>query len=490
MEQMNNNNTNFPNISIHQFQEILQNLKSLTNLYCQSHEEKKLIYNYKTKQFFCPSCLLKSQNLEKSEVLDLKLFLNKNYMKNLLSNLTKCLASKNPKINTSLYKNLQNFLSDFKFTLKRCYEEIYASLKGDYEKASEQIDKIMMGINLDSLTMRSEEAIKALKEFVNHSNNLINIETFTKIVDTHEILENLAEINDPLFEDLPSLMKFQKEKLENLENLCNFTKNSISSLFTLDLDFTIIRSNYNLGLKSIVLKEDLKNLKSNMYYGNVLMDSKNVHQSTVYCFPDYINMINFFQFDSFENFKYFSGHSKQLPCLICGVYNVVFNGYLYARKEPYLSSNTIVRINLESLKIENEKVLEDFMPQETINGWSLYNTHFFLANKEDIFIIYGSGNKETLQTMKLNPVTMEIEKKFEIGLKKLGFDAIFFDGRSINVIQGNKITFKYDLYREIREEMNIIFNAPYSHYNLYYCAQEKSLWALYPKSLSIYELKF
>jgi hypothetical protein len=374
--------------------------------------------------------------------------------------------------------------------LKKSFDELFFSLKSDYERATEEIDQILMGLNLDSLAIRSQEGMKTLKECLISSQNLINLETFSKITDIKEILDNLKEINYPLFEDANNLLKFQKEKLETFEHLFQITKTNISSLFAMDLDFAKIRTSYTLTLKSIAIKEDLKNLKSNMYYGNVLMDSKLINMNTVYCFPDYINISAFFQFEGLENFKHFLGNQKNLPCHICGVYNIVFNGYLYARKEPYISSNTIVRICLDSLKIENERILDDFLPQETINGWSLYNSHFFLANREDIFLIYGSSNKETLQTIKINPITLEIEKKYEIGLKKMGFDAVFFDGRSVNVIQGNKITFKYDLYREQREEMNIMFNAPYSHYNLYYCAQQKALWALYPKSMALYELKY
>ena len=482
----------FPNISNETFKEILASLKSLNLLVCETHEEKKLIYSFKNRQFYCPSCYLKTQNLEKSnnEVIDLKLFLNKNYIKALISSLTKSQASSNSKVNNSLYKSLQNFLSDFKVQLKKSFEDLMEFLRGDYEKASEAIDKIIMGINLDSLVIRSQEGIKTLKECLLKASNLINIETFSKITDIKEVLDNLNEVNYPLFEDANNLMRFQKEKMENFEHLLQMTKSNIASLFCLDLDFAKIRTSYTLNLKTISLKDDFKNLKSNMYYGNVLMDSKILNMNTVYCFPDYINISNFFQFDGLDNFKHFNGNQKMLPCHICGVYNIVFNGYLYARKEPYMSSNTIVRINLETLRIENERVLDDFLPQETINGWSLYNSHFFLANREDIFLIYGSAPKETLQTIKINPITLEIERKFEIGLKKMGFDAVFFDGRSVNVVQGNKITFKYDLYREQREDMNITFNAPYSHYNLYYCAQEKALWALYPKSLAIYELKY
>lgn len=478
----------FPNIPYQQFQEILMHLKSLSILICESHEEKKLIYCFKTKQFFCPSCFIKSDK-SNIEALDLKLFLTKPYFKSLMVSLNAALSSHNPKINANLYRSLQNFLSDLKVLLKNSYEGLFEALKQEYDKASEEIDRIMMGINLDSLTMRSEEAKKILNQALNQSNNLINVETFSKIANIKEIIDDLNENNDPLFEDMASLWKFQKEKVESLEQMSFKALNNIKSLFTLDLDFSKIRIDYNSGLKSIVLKEDLKNLKSNMYYGNVLMDPKNIGFSSVYCFPDYINISTFYEFECFDIFKSFNGTQRQLPCLICGVYNIVFNKFLYARKEPYLTSNTIVRVNLETFKIENEKSFEDYMPKETINGWSLYNTHFFMANKEDIFLIYGS-NKETLQTMKLNPITLEIEKRYDIGLKRMGFDAVFFDGRCINVVQGNKISFRYDLYREQREELNVNFNAPYSHYNLYYCSQEKALWALYPKSMSIYELKY
>ena len=226
-----NQDKNLPNISHQQFQEILTNLKSLNILLCEFHEEKKLIYSFKTKEFFCPSCYLKYPNSDKkdSEILDLKLFLNKPYVKSLLSILTKALSAQNPKINNSLYKNLQNFLSDFKYLMKKSYEELFSMLKQDYEKASEQIDKIIMGINLDSLMMRSEEAAKTLKESLNNPTNLINLETFSKITDIKEILDNLDEINDPLFEDLSSLMKFQKEKLEDLNSMSSQIKSNISS---------------------------------------------------------------------------------------------------------------------------------------------------------------------------------------------------------------------------------------------------------------------
>lgn len=482
----------FPNIPHEQFQEILNKLKSLSLLVCETHEEKKLIYSFVTKEFKCPSCFLKTGNLDKSagQVIDLKLFLSKSYLKWLLSSLSQSLSTQNSKTHSSLYRNLQNFLSDFKVSLKKTYEDLISTLKTDYEKASEDIDHIVMKLNLDSLVMRSEEAMKVLNDSLNSSHNLINLETFSKITDIKEILDNLNEINDPLFEDMSALMKFQLEKKEYLENLASQTKRSISGLFSLELDFAKIRANYNLALKSIVLKENMKNLKSNMYYGNVLMDSKNLFSTAVYCYPDYINISAFYHFESLEKFKHFNGQQKILPCNICGVYNLVFNGFLYARKEPYMTSNTIVRINLESLKIENERALEDFLPQEIIQGWSLYNIHFFVANKEDIFLIYGSNYKDCLQTLKINPITLETERKYDIGLKKMGFDAIFFDGRSINVVQGNKVSFKYNLYRESREEMNVEFKSPYSHYNLYYCAQEKSLWALYPKNMSIFELKF
>ena len=205
------------------------------------------------------------------------------------------------------------------------------------------------------------------------------------------------------------------------------------------------------------------------------------NENKIYHIIDYNNWSSIRIYNNFDSFKKQNYDELRLPINGYGTYWTIFKNCLYHCADT--NEIKIVKINLETNKIESEKELNDNARIDA--QWGGYNTIIFISNPQSIYIIYQSKNVNKLVIRELNPDTLDIIKSWETDAKvKNTYGALFMIGKILFGIDRynkspTKIIYKYDLDKKTSYNVNINFqNIGGYDTSLHYCYPTQQLWTI------------
>ncbi len=178
----------------------------------------------------------------------------------------------------------------------------------------------------------------------------------------------------------------------------------------------------------------------------------------------YINNIEWEEIQIFENLEDLKSKNYnefEIPIKGYGTYWTIFKNCLYFQISK--DGNKIGKLNLETNKIENEKIFNDIKGNNDTNQWGGYNDIIFISNAESLYIIYQSNTINKLVIKQINPESLEIMKSYETDVNdKSKYGAFFMIGNTLFATKSysqspTKIISKYDLMNGRGINVNIDF---------------------------------
>ncbi len=186
-------------------------------------------------------------------------------------------------------------------------------------------------------------------------------------------------------------------------------------------------------------------------------------------------------YNNLESFKKQNYDELKLPINGYGTYWTIFKNCLYYSADT--SGIKIVKINLNTMKKEAEKDLNDYSGQYI--QWCGYNYIIFISNPQSLYIIYQSQNNNKLVIRELNPDSLNINESWETDAQPMNkYGSLFMIGKILFCTEKydsspTKIIYKYDLDKKISYITNLNFqNIGGYDSSLHYCYATNQLWTI------------
>ena len=219
----------------------------------------------------------------------------------------------------------------------------------------------------------------------------------------------------------------------------------------------------------------------------------NENENKIYHIIGYSNWNLIKIYNNFEQFKLQNYSEFQIPINGNGSNWTIFKNSIYYCSDT--NGKNIVKINLDTNKKENEKIINDNKGDD--GQWGGNNCIIFISNPESIYIIYQSSSVNKLVIRELNPDSLEIINSWETNAKqKNKYGALFMIGKFLYGINNysespTKIIYKYDLNNRRDYNINIDFqNIGGYDTSLHYCYNTKQLWTVNYGKFYYYDITF
>ncbi len=231
-------------------------------------------------------------------------------------------------------------------------------------------------------------------------------------------------------------------------------------------------------------------------YGKVTMDPSPInkdYKNKIWYIDNYEYWKKIQFFENLEDLKSKNYNEFEIPIKGYGTYWTIFKNCLYFQIST--DGNKIGKLNLETNKIESEKIFNDIKGNNSTNQWGGLNDIIFISNPESLYIIYQSNTVNKMVIKKIDPDSLNIIQNWETDCeKKAEFGAIFMIGNTLFATKSysespTKIIYKYDLMNGRGFNVNIDFaNIGGYDTSLHYCYQTNQLWTINNGKFYIYDV--